>query len=298
MKKRKFQNGGDVDDKRRGLKASEGEKVGFFERLRMGNIDDPTSEAYKRLGAGRGRSIPAPDMTPYSETEDAKNLMRAATRETQGARAMADTDVSGMERYASEMGRGQMRAAPARAPMATPRVDRERSVQPSSQDIDRLEAAATAARMRDERTKYMQDQDAKSAARTAQNMMKEKASGATPKTATAPTGRFTNTGYSEYERIRQEGKERRAAAKAAEPKKESTSSRRRQRGPKTEVPARPSRAFSTPASRKAWDEKYGDKYDSSGNRKPGMKAGGMVKSSASKRADGCAVRGKTRGRMV
>lgn len=30
----------------------------------------------------------------------------------------------------------------------------------------------------------------------------------------------------------------------------------------------------------------------------GMKKGGSVKSSASKRADGCASRGKTRGRMV
>ena len=31
---------------------------------------------------------------------------------------------------------------------------------------------------------------------------------------------------------------------------------------------------------------------------PGMKKGGKVRSSASKRADGCAVRGKTRGKMV
>lgn len=30
----------------------------------------------------------------------------------------------------------------------------------------------------------------------------------------------------------------------------------------------------------------------------GMKKGGMVKSSASKRADGCAIRGKTKGRIV
>jgi hypothetical protein len=30
----------------------------------------------------------------------------------------------------------------------------------------------------------------------------------------------------------------------------------------------------------------------------GMKKGGMVKSSASKRADGCATKGKTRGKMV
>jgi len=40
----------------------------------------------------------------------------------------------------------------------------------------------------------------------------------------------------------------------------------------------------------------------SGNNQPlgmlGMKKGGVVKSSASKRADGIALRGKTRGRMV
>lgn len=30
----------------------------------------------------------------------------------------------------------------------------------------------------------------------------------------------------------------------------------------------------------------------------GMKKGGMVRSSASKRADGCAIRGKTKGKMV
>ncbi len=33
-------------------------------------------------------------------------------------------------------------------------------------------------------------------------------------------------------------------------------------------------------------------------KKKGMKKGGVVKSSASKRGDGCAIRGKTRGRMV
>jgi hypothetical protein len=35
-----------------------------------------------------------------------------------------------------------------------------------------------------------------------------------------------------------------------------------------------------------------------GLEKVGMKKGGMVRSSASKRADGCAQRGKTRGKMV
>lgn len=49
---------GDADEarfKQRGLDASKGEKVGFFERMRAGNIDEPGSEAYKRFGAGRGR---------------------------------------------------------------------------------------------------------------------------------------------------------------------------------------------------------------------------------------------------
>jgi hypothetical protein len=47
----------EAEDKAAGLEASNKEKsTGFFERLRMGNIDDPNSEAYKRFGAGRGRA--------------------------------------------------------------------------------------------------------------------------------------------------------------------------------------------------------------------------------------------------
>ena len=60
MKKKKakrYQEGGEAEDKKRGLAASNKEgSVGFFERLRMGNIDDPKSEAYKRFGAGRGKA--------------------------------------------------------------------------------------------------------------------------------------------------------------------------------------------------------------------------------------------------
>lgn len=66
-KTKRFQEGG-ISDKDRGLEASKDDKVGFFERLRMGNIDDEGSEAYRRFGAGRGKSIqsPAPveDRTP------------------------------------------------------------------------------------------------------------------------------------------------------------------------------------------------------------------------------------------
>lgn len=53
-----YADGGEVEAmKQEGLKASAGEKVGFFERLRAGNIDDPNSEAYRRFGAGRGQEV-------------------------------------------------------------------------------------------------------------------------------------------------------------------------------------------------------------------------------------------------
>jgi hypothetical protein len=63
MKFKRYEGGGEVEEsaaKQRGLDISNKEKpVGFFERIRMGNIDDPSSEAYKRFGAGRGRAASA-----------------------------------------------------------------------------------------------------------------------------------------------------------------------------------------------------------------------------------------------
>ena len=51
----------DAADKAAGLKASKNdEPVGFFKRLMMGNIDKPGSEAYEKLGAGRGRTANIP----------------------------------------------------------------------------------------------------------------------------------------------------------------------------------------------------------------------------------------------
>ena len=52
------------------------------------------------------------------------------------------------------------------------------------------------------------------------------------------------------------------------------------------------------AAREAEQERRKKAAISSARPRGGMKAGGMVKSSASKRADGCAVKGKTRGKMV
>lgn len=54
---RKFADGGAVNkedaDKMAGMEASKDDNVGFFERLKMGNIDEKGSQAYNRFGAGR-----------------------------------------------------------------------------------------------------------------------------------------------------------------------------------------------------------------------------------------------------
>ena len=70
MKFKRYEGGGEImgetdpkeaADKKRGLDISNKEEpISFFERIRAGNIDDPSSEAYKRFGAGRGRATPAP----------------------------------------------------------------------------------------------------------------------------------------------------------------------------------------------------------------------------------------------
>jgi hypothetical protein len=101
MKKfKRYDEGGSVEEamaKQRGLDASNKEApVGFFERIRAGNIDDPSSEAYKRFGAGRGRATatttteskpqivpripPAPRMpSPNEESGKMQNLISAGS---------------------------------------------------------------------------------------------------------------------------------------------------------------------------------------------------------------------------
>jgi hypothetical protein len=75
MKKfKRYEGGGEVMGemdpmeaaaKKRGLDISNKEApVGFFERIRAGNIDQPGSEAYNRFGAGRGRAAAAEEDRP------------------------------------------------------------------------------------------------------------------------------------------------------------------------------------------------------------------------------------------
>jgi hypothetical protein len=83
---KRFQEGG-VSDKDRGLEASKEDKVGFFERLRMGNIDDEGSEAYRRFGAGRGKAerTPVETMAPSPVRQSADAAMPERSQDDSGA---------------------------------------------------------------------------------------------------------------------------------------------------------------------------------------------------------------------
>jgi hypothetical protein len=202
MKKRKFQDGGDVDDKLRGLKASEGEKVGFLKRLRMGNIDDPTSEAYKQFGAGRGATV-----VRGNTEDDAASLEKTGGF---GKAAVAEAAKRPTYRAITE---GQVDER-----------DRRQEAQASMPKKQSFGQAFAAARKAGDKTFMF----------GGKKYTTELAKPAAKKDPDVGKGPSKTT----IERL-----ERRAAAS-------------------------------------------------------GMKKGGMVKSSASKRADGIAVKGKTRGKMV
>jgi hypothetical protein len=100
---RKFSEGGEAADKEEGLKASKGEKVGFLERMRMGNIDDEGSEAYRRFGAGRAKA----DRDEKNEAAAMKavDLSRAAAAKKEAEEEQKPSKV--MRERAEEQGKKQ-----------------------------------------------------------------------------------------------------------------------------------------------------------------------------------------------
>lgn len=275
-KVKRFQEGGlEAEQKKRGLAASEGDKVGFFERIRMGNIDDPKSEAYKRFGAGRGQSVSQLADIPYTETDDFKNLNKAALREkseiTDRAALRKKSEVTD-ERDALE---AAVSSLPRRAPSKTakaPIVTKEQ-----------LEKSGLS--LRD----YMNKQKGL----TRRNVEKERSDTAT------------------LDRSADEVRKIRAAADAKNREvqaifdKDNESRIAQERA--NEVPTAANRATDkkTPSERTG-SQIMADKQERAAKvmrearrAQMGLKAGGSVKvSSASKRADGIALRGKTRGRIM
>jgi hypothetical protein len=121
---KRFQEGG-MSDKDRGLEASKDEKVGFFERLRMGNIDEEGSEAYRRFGAGRGKA----ERPPVETMAEAP-----ATRPTPAAQAAPDA--AAMD---------EMEAANAREPIPVPAGPRAEQPKPGGKPRVNVQASKPSA---------------------------------------------------------------------------------------------------------------------------------------------------------
>jgi hypothetical protein len=278
MKKKKakrYQEGGEAEDKKRGLAASNKEgSVGFFERLRMGNIDDPKSEAYKRFGAGRGQAETSKEKAaikaykgpsePGFGSPDSPSPFTGSTGQTKREPAKAAPKMNFGQAFAAARKRGdktfefngkkfttQVKGETKKPAAAAPRG----SYRGTQDEGDAGEEAARKA------------QEAKMA--KAREMRKQTDPGDVPadvrrtQEASAKSQRRDMTGFAQMpfskqmEYLRTKGKE--------------------------------GTGFKT-------KEGSTKKKDEMGDYTP-FKKGGTV-SSASKRGDGIAMRGKTRGRMV
>jgi hypothetical protein len=326
MKKKKakrYQEGGEAEDKKRGLAASNKEgSVGFFERLRMGNIDDPKSEAYKRFGAGRGQA------------EAAKT--KASTIDQMGERERREEAIAGplKSQAASNKPAAPTKAKPAivtKEQLKASGFDNLRDYLNAQRGLTRRggaaaskPAASKAAVSRGPSRGTQEEGDAgeeEARKALAESRAKERARrnqitdpGLTQSQAAAQRTAEVKRDSTKTGSQRLAEKADRAGniyARGQAPRQSDQEKQDAARKKLGTVPPRPPRGFSSPASRKAWDDKYGDQYEPSGRKKPGaaskgkdemgdytpFKKGGSV-SSASKRGDGIAMRGRTRGRMV
>lgn len=270
MKKRKFkryQEGGMTEEeaKKKGLEASKNERVGFFERLRMGNIDDPKSEAYKRFGAGRGRAESAP-ATPVAAPAT------SVAAPSSGSIAQAPLPEAAVQKFGM--------APQMESPLAPPTVAPE-----TSQRFPLAEEATkeTVVTPRKKKPKTKTGSGASGFSTDEKGIAQRRMEGLeTPKNRTGQglTPYEKGKSIEEMGAMLRSGKEamaRKNAAKEEESKKDLETTRRRAAG----------------------------MFQKTNEAVYGMKKGGAVKkyasggsvSSASKRADGIAKRGKTKGRI-
>lgn len=312
-KVKRYQEGGVTEEeyKRRGLEESRGEKVGFLERLMAGNIDEPGSEAYKRFGAGRGRAaaVPVEDRT-FTPVEDIK---KAAQEMKEVARS--DTSYSD---YGD--------AAPATFTVTPTKVTKETTTVQRGGDARDLEGK-TAKSSRGSRGKefgsgggrgpsaeelnaYRMDQERKRLKDLEQKQALERV---TPEEFLGP-----GTGLKAMHRLAKSLADR--APKLAEyvqPLLTGPKGKELLEGPgnmpRLPAPKRPSPSGSGPASRMESKPSASRREAEAGKRSTRkynedeggveFKRGGKIKkmasggSTASRRADGIAVRGKTKGRI-
>jgi hypothetical protein len=268
---RRFDEGGDVEAKMAGLEASNKEApMGFFERLRAGNIDDPNSEAYKRLGAGRGRAerIPVEDVTPIPKINNKSEGMggvSAAIQARKNAEAAGELQASGDASVAEAMA-----SKPDQVPSPRITIPTKPASKPAAKEVGPTAGGA-------------KDKKAQAAADEQGDRPKAKVEPATKTTEVKPGPK--------KEMYRTFGGK--MAEKTPDNNPTSGLGDLIGRGAKAVGEAFGNYKFMTPAERIAKENK--EKKEARGSFS-GLKSGGSV-GKASSRADGIAQRGKTRGVM-
>jgi hypothetical protein len=287
MKKfKRYDEGGDVSEsaaKKRGLDISNKEEpVGFFERLRMGNIDQPGTEAYNRFGAGRGY-----EKTMEDEREAARAPVRMSSTPAASSRPLSDDMYSdtgpstGMGAAGTSetikptrqvMAKPTLPASsPAKKPTpesmpVPPLIDRSKPVGTGNQRGPTAEELAEYAAQKNKKPSAAEKLDTKS--------MNEKAQKALYEDPTALLGAGA-AGFGLYKLA----KYLKGAKKAKD-----ASPYLKEIGMESKKLPRPSSNVTDVVAKKR------------GGAVKKYAAGGSV-SSASKRADGIATKGKTRGKM-
>ena len=304
---RRFQEGGEAALKAEGLAASNKTPMGFFERLRMGNIDQEGSEAYNRLGAGRAKmDRDAASEAAANRMVDEMNAARPA--KSSYAPEQLDAEAGDTARMSEMMARGraegmrdEKRMAPSPVAQAQnaailagkvkPAVSRPAVSKPAAKP-----AAAVAKPTAPAVSKGSQSDDALSRriGSAARLSNKDKSSlGATDRAALL-AAEYEPMGKGKIDRQNAVG----AVAKSA---KDDIDETKLSLSERIKLSRERSKSGSGPTDKRSVNERMRETF---GLKKGGavkkMASGGSVKSSvstASKRGDGIALRGKTRGKI-
>lgn len=287
MKKfKRYDEGGEVSDKDAGLKSSKDEDVGFLQRLRMGNIDDPSSEAYKRFGGGRGKS----ERNPVGESVSVNQPMRSERDESVSVNepravarpSMTTTAADMFQDYGIKAGRGSAGTSETMSPPDRGSAGTSETVRPSK-------PAA-------ERTYLDKNEPAKT-----QKLLTEK-----QKSAEMPSGKPGSGKSTEMPSGSPGGgKSADMSSKETKPKSsrvptpdEAAANRKAAVDKAKGVGSSISDYFSglkSPSQRKMQDRKMEKLKADPSSRERDLAKGGKV--SASSRGDGIASKGKTRGKI-
>lgn len=289
MKKRKvkrYQEGGETELKKRGLELSKDDKVGFVERLKMGNIDDPSSEAYRRFGAGRAKmdieaKTPVPEMgSDYSGRNMKSPEVEKATEDRGDSSYAPKSRVSAADIGFTGGDEGPTLAEKKAQREAERRDAQRRAAARQRAEADRAARAAEQTRAAREMgagySRAAYDTEKQRQARMAKEQALEQVS---PESALIGGG-----GLRAMKMLAESLAGRQAAKEAAK-----TMGRRMEK----DITPRPLQLTNEPLKIGREPLKLGMKK---GGAVKKMASGGKV-SSASKRADGIAQRGKTRGKI-